>query len=269
MEAKLALVDRICPNFFEKLKETHAYHLDSPEEDVVLLYHLGLGFHEINLFGHQEAENWFQNHLESVSAYRLRYLHLCLKILDTAFDEKKRWIIKNPDHSNYLLSFMDEFPQAKIIFTHRNPLNTVPSFATTLLFAQHVAVHSPFDPPNYVATPKGWGESIIRHCATSTFRLVESRKFLKENDPERDDKQIIDISYSELVSDPIATVKKIYEKFDLEFTEEHEQKMIEFLNQERSPTKKYSLEGYHISKYQVEAEFSHYINEFKAFIDKD
>ena len=247
----------------------HSFELDSPEEDVVLLYHLGLGFHELNLFNYEKGEKWFNDNLEDISAYRARYLHLCLKMLDTQFDDKKRWIIKNPDHANYLHVFMDEFPQAKIIVTHRNPEKTVPSLATTLLFAQHIAVHSPFDNPNYQATPKGWGESVMRQCSNATFRLVESRNFLKNNDPERADKQIFDISYSELVANPVEAVKKIYSKFDLEFTEEHEKNIIEYLQKERPARRNYTLSDYEVTKSQVNSEFSHYINEFKAFLDID
>ena len=45
----------------------------------------------------------------------------------------------------------------------------------------------------------------------------------RKEHPEKEG-QIFDCIYAELFSDPIAMVRKIYEKFDLEYTDEFEQR---------------------------------------------
>ena len=53
--------------------------------------------------------------------------------------------------------------------------------------------------------------------------------YRKEHQENED--QIFDCVYEELFSDPIAMVKKIYQKFDLEYTEEFEDRMKAYHSQ--------------------------------------
>ena len=74
--------------------------------------------------------------------------------------------------------------------------------------------------------------------------------------------QIFDCIYAELFSDPIAMVRKIYEKFSLEYTDEFEQRMKVYLEnnkQGKYGRHKYSLEEYGFKADSVFEEYKEYM----------
>ena len=66
------------------------------------------------------------------------------------------------------------------------------------------------------------------------------------------EEQIFDCMYAELFSDPIAMVKRVYEKFSLEYTEEFEQRMKIYL--ENNKQGKYGRHKYSLEEYGFKAE---------------
>lgn len=80
------------------------------------------------------------------------------------------------------------------------------------------------------------------------------------------EKQIYDCMYEELFSDPIATVKKIYQKFDLEYTTDFEERMITYLEQNKQGKygrHKYSLKEYGFDAGDIFEEFQEYMDHYK------
>lgn len=71
--------------------------------------------------------------------------------------------------------------------------------------------------------------------------------------------------YEQLFSDPIATVKKIYQKFDLDYTPEFEERMITYLQnnkQGKYGRHKYSLEEYGFDAREIFEEFRTYVDHY-------
>jgi hypothetical protein len=71
--------------------------------------------------------------------------------------------------------------------------------------------------------------------------------------------------YEELFSDPIAMVKRIYRKFDLEYTEEFEERMRVYLEnnkQGKYGRHKYSLEEYGFKRESIYQEYKDYMEQY-------
>ena len=117
-----------------------------------------------------------------------------------------RWVLKSPDHIYGLDKLLAVFPDAAIIQTHRDPVEVVKSQIrlTQVLEAMF-------------ARPR---ES--EQLATSEARKIEQMlgyiTRFREAYPNVA-RQFIDVTYRELVSDPLAVVQRIYERLDIRLSE--------------------------------------------------
>ena len=145
-----------------------------------------------------------QDLLDSYSYYRQQ-----LQLLSWKWSEK-RWLLKAPFHLNYLSSLITVFPDAQIIWNHRNPLQVLPSWCS--LCASVRSIYT--DNLNLTAIGEHW----LNWLATSIKKSMEMRPTILRQ-------QIYDLNYLDLVSDPIDTVRKIYGYFGYEFAPTLEEKL--------------------------------------------
>lgn len=92
----------------------------------------------------------------------------------------------------------------------------------------------------------------------------------RKQHPEKEN-QIFDCIYEDLFSDPISTVKKIYKKFQLEYTQEFEERMKIYLEnnkQGKYGRHKYSLEEYGFNAESLYKEYKDYMNQYNYDIPR-
>ncbi|MXX62179.1 MAG: sulfotransferase [Holophagales bacterium] len=184
----------LAPAFFA----VHPAEHDAPEEDVLLL--------DV-AFMSQSAEatmhvptyaRWLedQDHTRAYEEFRtlLQVLHWQRP--------RSHWVLKTPHHMEYLDILLEAFPTATVVRTHRDPLKTIPSFCSMVahgrgLFSDRV------DP-----------KEIGAHWFAKTCRLVERTARAREA---ADPRRFVDVSYYDLVDDPMAVLGKIYERAAIPF----------------------------------------------------
>ena len=113
----------------------------------------------------------------------------------------KRWILKSPDHVFGLEELFKVFPDAVIVQTHRNPMEVLRS-TTQLTHVLH----------GLYAWPRNGDDITLREAralADATERFIHFR----DRHPELQGR-FIDLKYSELVSEPMSAVEKIYERIN-------------------------------------------------------
>jgi len=49
-------------------------------------------------------------------------------MMDSKFQPESHWLLKAPMHCTYMNAMMKEYPDARIVFTHRDPLAVNPSW---------------------------------------------------------------------------------------------------------------------------------------------
>lgn len=130
------------------------------------------------------------------------------------------WVLKAPAHIFGLPELFGVYPDAHVVMTHRDPLPVVASLAslTTVLRS---AFSDTVDPQRVgPEMSERWGRGLMKALAARDAGRVPAD-------------QVLDVSYRDLVADPISTVRKIYDWADMPFREVAEERMRAFLAEHR------------------------------------
>ena len=129
----------------------------------------------------------------------------------------ERWVLKAPSHLGQLEPLLAVYPDARIVFTHRDPLKVLPSVASVLYSTAHVRSDA-VDP----AALLDWftGETCT-YLLDAMTAIRESGRLPAE--------QCFDVRYADLMSNPGAALGGVYEHFGIEFSAEAESAMLEYL----------------------------------------
>lgn len=144
-----------------------------------------------------------------------------IKLLQHRY-KKPHWLLKGPSHLPYLKELLSVYPDARIIFTHRDPIVTADS-VVSLLGSLY-----------WWRTDKPWGEGGIDSWALAGApeRAEVWHNIIDQLENNSINKNTIsNFHYQEFMSNPLASVKKIYQDFDLELTPAVEAAMRDFLNE--------------------------------------
>ena len=183
---------------WNKIHETHA---DTPEECVLL--HL-FAFHGvqygIEIFLEPYA-SWYQAHLDGLAvlyAHHRQYLQM----LDWQ-RPGERWLLKAPAHMWGLDALVAAFPDAAIVWSHRDPRRCVASIAsmTATLMQQVDGVD-----------PKRLGPQVMEFYARSLERGLAARDRFEPG-------RIVDVLHDAFVADPLGEVRRIHAHLGLDATE--------------------------------------------------
>ena len=111
------------------------------------------------------------------------------------------WILKTPQHMLDLPALLEVFPDARLIFTHRDPLKVVGS-ATSLAWNQTIIYSDHVD-------PQRMGQEWLGKTALQVERMRAAREAIA---PER----MIDVQYDDMEHDWRGTMERVYRFLDLE-----------------------------------------------------
>ncbi len=140
---------------------------------------------------------------------------LALQALQSA-QPTERWILKTPNHLWHLDALLTAYPDARIIWTHRDPGPVVTSLASLANAGQR--------PLTSRTDPRPAAEEWKRKCA---FALSSAVAY--------DEKTVAGwcqhLSYEALVADPVAAVRGLYATFGDEVSGLHARRMEAFLEQ--------------------------------------
>jgi len=186
------------------------------------------------------------------TAYANHYETLQLMAFQQS-SQDKRWCLKCPMHLGFIRCIQKVFPQGtKIVWTHRDPCESIPSLSS--LFQTMLEMHTLED-----IRVDEVGQTTLKFWSEMLKRADEDIKSDKSGHSH--------VQYRQLIKDPISVVKQLYQDFGWEFTREYEQKLEEYIaeNKKKREEKafqkgkalhKYSLEQYGLTKEAVHAEVS-------------
>jgi hypothetical protein len=230
------------PGFFA----IHPAEPDAPEEEVILLEQSFLTTTPESMMNVPTYAKWLrgQDHLP---AYRsLKRMMQYLQWQRPGPNTPVRWVLKTPHHLEYLDPLLEVFPRATIVQTHRDPLRTSPSLFSMITHLQMI-FSDEVDPRRVANDCLDKIESMAR-CTLATRERVQDRGF-------------IDVSYYDLVEDPIPQVERIYEAAGKELTNEARNAMEESRKvnkQHKYGRHKYSLADFGMTKDDVELRIAEY-----------
>jgi hypothetical protein len=179
----------------------------------------------------------------------MRFYRACLRKHLYAHNTRKKFLSKNPAFSAKVASLYEFFPNAKIIYLVRNPLDTVPSLISWMTY-QWSQFSDPADEYLYrdylIQLAKEWYE----------YPLEQLEKALPES------YEIV--VYDELAKDPKSVIGRVYDKFGFEVSPEFSAALEEANVAAKSYKSKhrYSLAKIGLTKQQLVQTFRLVIDRF-------
>jgi hypothetical protein len=170
--------------------------------------------------------HWMIYEADVAPAYRWhrRYLQVL-----QAKHRGERWVLKSPGHIWCLPELLAEYPNALLVQTHRDPLRIIASIASLLATLRRLASDD--------TSIADGGAEFAEYLIEGLDRSVTARE-----SGAVPAERVIDVHFRDFLADPIATVRSIYARLDLELTAESEARMRAFLR--ANPQDKHGLHQY-------------------------
>lgn len=160
-------------------------------------------------------------------------------------DLHKPWLLKDPAHMAEIDSLLEVFPDACIIQMHRDPVNTIPSLCNLMHMTRRGLAGEPADiGPRHC---QFWRDALMRiHAAC-----------------EKHPKQFCHVEHRQMLSDPMGTVRSIYDYFGLTLSEHTERQMRAWI--EHRPTTRQSVHQHAVNAWGVTpAEIGELFSDYRA-----
>jgi hypothetical protein len=160
------------------------------------------------------------------------------------------WNLKMPSHGLWLDSLLKVYPDARLVWTHRDPLTATGSFCSLMELSMNTAVG--------YADHAWLGENYSWQTVQHAERIMDHRARIGHD-------RIADVHYAALMRDPIPTMRKLYAALGDEFTPEAEASMRAWLAD--NPQGKFGKHEYKLAKFGLTPEglrprFERYLAEY-------
>ncbi len=193
----------------------------------------------------------FSKHTDVTSAYE--YEKRFLQLLQS--QAPGTWNLKMPSHVLFIQTLLKVFPDARLIWTHRDPFTATGSLCSLISLA-HRGFIGKVD-ADWIA--QDYPDQIARHANYG----MDARDAIGED-------RFIDVHYAELMRDPIGTMRKVYAQLGDELTPEAEAGMQGWVDanpQDKFGRHEYRLGQYGLSKEQLEPLFERYLSRFDVELE--
>lgn len=165
-------------------------------------------------------------------------------------DPERRWLLKYPVHMRHLKAFLEVYPDACIVQTHRDPATVFRSYCN-LVASFRSLYESDVDREDITRKQ-------LEIWAAGAEEAIEVRRNC-------DPAQFYDLFFSDFMSDPVGAVKSIYRHFGQVLSEEGDRKLVEW--NEANPQSKHGRHDYQrketgVSDSEILDRFATYMDHF-------
>ncbi len=226
----------------------HPIDADSPQECSEIAAHVFVSSRFDTTYSIPSYRNWLAGvgHLDGY-----RFHKRFLQHLQHQEGGAVRWVLKCPDHVLTLSALRTIYPDARIVFVHRDPVHVLLSVTrlTEVLrkpFTRHI---------DRVAI----GRREHEHWHAAALAMMQAA------DEEPFGEPIFHIGYQDLVDDPAATVEALYRHFGLTLsaeTKSHIAGILEQMPDGGYGRNQFDPDAYGVDFASVRSEFAAYANKF-------
>ena len=129
-----------------------------------------------------------------------------------------RWLLKAPAHMNWLPTLFDVYPDARVVQTHRDPLQIMGS--TLSLIAAIIWMRA--DAVNRELIQLAFGPAYYAPQLENMMKLRDSGRYPEE--------RFFDVRFRDMMTDPIGTIAGVYRHFGWEYGEDARARMRGYLD---------------------------------------
>jgi hypothetical protein len=234
-----------------ELLAIHPMDAMGPDEDIMLLEQSFYSFNTQAYANLPSFDAWIESQ-DHTPGYE--YFKLLLQFLQwqkrRCGQQGRRWTLKAPHHLHYMDLVFKVFPDAKVVQSHRDPVETIPSLAS--LIAGVWVIYSDS------ADPREVGRQWARKFARGMEHTMAVRKQVG-------DSRFLDLWFKDTVSQPLQEIQKVYDFMGMALTDEARAEMSQwqdFNRRELRPPHEYTLEQFGFTEQGLKQQFSTYREKF-------
>ncbi len=224
----------------------HPMSTDEAEEEILLLNHGFCGLSASLLYDVPSRTRWLLQH-DKQAAYRDMADMLRLIAWSRGEAGRRRWVLKTPQHMLDLPVLLKTFPDARLVFTHRDPVQTA---ASTMSLAWNFGVHNVGRPLRTTVR-----DTCLMLCEEMARRCIADRELIPPA-------QQLDVYYEDTNRDWRGQMQRVSSFAGLEWNTLAEQAMTAWLagsnRENRHGRHRYTCEDYLVSRAEIDARLMFY-----------
>ena len=159
----------------------------------------------------------------------------------------ERWVLKSSDHLHAMKTLIKIYPEARIVFLHRDPLKVLQAASSQMTLLKSVFSSK--------INVRQLGAYETRNLNDKVKKIMEFR----DTHVDLED-HFMDVRYLDLASNPVGTVRAIYDRFGFTLSVEDRSRMEAFATFERNKRRldKFSLADFTLGREQQSPHFDLY-----------
>jgi hypothetical protein len=233
------------------LRSVHPINAQSPQECTEITSHVFRSLRFETVYRIPSYKGWLEQEGHE-AAYRFHRRFLQHLQHAERSDGPPRWVLKCPDHVFGLSALRAAYPDARLVFLHRDPLKVLPSVAqlTEVLrtpFARRI-------------DRSGIGRQVADDWVKAAGIMLKERQ-----SPTFPSEQTLHISYRDVVGRPVETIAMIYDHFSFSLTDAARTAMATYIAAEPRGgygANRYSFDRHGLDPAELRARFAAYVAAF-------
>ncbi|MER5210831.1 sulfotransferase [Streptomyces sp. NPDC002838] len=232
--------------FAPRFRDIHPMAAEGAEECTFVLPHSQMPMSQARI---PEYPDWYYQR-DFVPDYR--HLKQVYQVLQYG-RPRRRWVLKSPMHTQNLDALLTVFPDATLVWTHRDPVTVVASFCSLIEHGLAVSVR-PVD-------LHGIGATWLGLLSRSMARGLAARAAIPRE-------SLVDVPYSWLGSDPATGAPKLYDAIGARWTDADAARLPGVVARPKGTRRHtYDLSRYGLTRADVDSAFADY-NALRAEVDR-
>jgi len=233
-----------------ELESIHPLDPEAPDEEILILGQMFVSTMVEGMTSVPGFTRWLDTYDQSRGHEDLKTI---LKYLQWQEPSRRgtKWVLKSPSNLPYAEVAAKAFPDALLIMTHRDPLQTVPSYVSmqAALYKLGATIEDRDVGAFWFPRLVGW----MKRFEAARARIGEDR--------------FVDIDYREVAREPLVQAQRVLEKMGLPADGGSEAAMAEFMagnQREQRPMHDYSLERFGLDENEIKQAFADYRSRYIA-----
>ena len=235
-----------------ELASIHPLDPDAPDEEILVLGQMFVSTMVEGMNFVPSFARWLNGFDQSPGHADLRTILKYLQWQDPSRRGAK-WILKSPSNLPYAETAAAAFPEALLIMTHRDPVQTVPSFVSLQASLYKLSTD-------------------LTDAEVGAFwfpRMAEWMRMFEQARGRIGEHRFIDVDYRDLGRDPLAQAQRVLTRMGIAVDERLEGVLAEFMagnQREQRPLHDYSLERFGLDGEAIRQAFASYR---ARYLDRD
>ena len=231
-----------------ELASIHPLDPDAPDEEILILGQMFVSTMIEGMAFVPSFTQWLNDYDQSKGHEDLKTILKYLQWQDPT-RRGKRWVLKSPSNLPYAEVAAQAFPDALLIMTHRDPLQTVPSYVSMQAALYKLSAE---------ISDEEVGAYWLKRLTEWMKRFELARQRIGEN-------RFIDIDYRQVARAPLDEAKRVLDRMGIAMTSDVKAALDEFMagnQREQRPAHEYSLDRFGLEEAGIISAFANYRNRY-------